>query len=337
MDANKFGKIFTCTTFGESHGSALGVVIDGMPAGIRFDEALLLSQLARRRPGQSDIVSARDEKDKPQVLSGIFQGKTLGTPIAVIVSNENIMSKDYEEIKSNPRPGHADKVWSEKYKHWDHRGGGRSSGRETLSRVISGAFAEMLLMQYMPELKVLSYCSQIGDFKLSFDEHKKIQTREYIDQHVTRFPSQNQDQVQKLLIEAKEIGESYGGVVSTKILNLPEGIGEPVFFKLKSLLAMGIMSIGATQSFEIGSGRDNLVTKGTEFHQDNKNYGGFSGGMSNGDEIFFQVGFKPTSSILDVAKSGRHDPCIVPRACIVVEAMAWITLADLWLLKKINN
>lgn len=329
MDANRFGKNISWTTFGESHGPSIGVVIEGLPAGIAFDEKLLHKQLARRRPGQSEVVSARDEADIPQILSGVFEGKTLGTPIAVIVNNNNVKSQDYDAIKNNPRIGHADQVWKEKFQHVDHRGGGRSSGRETLARVIAGSFCEMYLHSKLPKVEVVSFTSQIGEHNLTTIEMENVNSREQVDTFVTRFPSAEEMLVKEKLLKAKAEGESFGGVVTTKIKNLPLGVGEPVFYKLKSQLALAMMSIGATQGFEIGNGFDSIKQKGTVFHSDKKNYGGMSGGMSNGDEILFHVGFKPTSSILDVAKQGRHDPCIVPRACVVVEAMTWSVLADL--------
>ena len=331
MSANTFGQIFKITTFGESHGPAMGVVIDGCPSGVVWDEKLLVQQLERRRPGFSNVVSQRKEADVPEVLSGVFEGKTLGTPITIVVKNSDARSKDYDKIKNEPRPGHADDVWKNKFGHADHRGGGRSSGRETVSRVMAGAVAQMLAQTLMPEIKVLGFASQIGPFQL--DESEKSPSPEKVESSVARFPGAEQEKVEQLLLKAKEEGKSYGGVAEVCVTGVPSGLGQPVFHKLKADFARALMSVGATSGFEMGEGRNSVDAEGSEFHSRSKSpYGGVRGGISTGEPITMSVFFKPTSSVLDVARQGRHDPCIVPRAIPVLEAMIWITLADhlLW-------
>lgn len=339
MSSNSFGYQFRIHSFGESHGPALGVLIDGCPAGLEFDFEHLQGQLARRRPGTWDpnqIVSARNESDAPEVLSGVFEGKTLGTPIAVLVRNQDARSEDYSQIQMQPRAGHADQAWKSKFGHVDPRGGGRSSGRETLSRVIGGSVAQMLLRKLAPQLRVRSFVSQIGEFSLTKDEQNQfIQSSKSADEFVSRFPHLRNWDTKKFLEEARAAGESYGGFASLWIEGCPAGLGQPVFHKLKSDLAQALMSIGAVSSVELGSG--DVSQKGSVFHSVSEasarlTYGGISGGISTGEPILMKVGFKPTSSILDVAKRGRHDPCIIPRAVPVIESMAALVLADhlLW-------
>jgi chorismate synthase len=332
MSANSFGSRFVVTTFGESHGPALGVVVDGCPANVSFDYDLLKKELERRRPG-GELVSQRKEEDLPEVLSGVFEGKTLGTPIAIIIKNKDQKSQDYEQIKNNPRAGHADDVWQTKFGHRDHRGGGRSSGRETAARVIAGAIAKMFCKHVAPEMQLLAYAHQIGAYTLSDLERSQVWEQE-VDQFTARFPSSQHERVRELLVTAQAQGESYGGVAEIRVKGAPAGLGQPVFHKLKSDLAQAYMSIGATSGVELGAGTTAPETRGTEFHQSSQseNYGGVCGGISTGEEIALKVHFKPTSSILDVAKKGRHDPCIVTRAIPVVEAMTWLVLADhlLW-------
>lgn len=335
--SNSFGRFIRFHSFGESHGAAMGVVIDGLPAGMPLDRDLLIGDLQRRRPGQSDFVTARNEMDEPQILSGIYQEKTLGTPICVIVHNQDQRSDDYSQIKDNPRPGHADDIWKAKFGHVDPRGGGRASGRETLSRVIAGAFAKMLLKSKFPHIKIISYAQSIGPLVLDPSEETRVfENTDLIYNNPLRFPGQKANQAQELLRKAKEEGDSFGGVVATQVFGLPAGVGEPVFAKLKSELASAMMSIGATSSFEVGAGVESTRMTGVQMHRDSDSsvYGGIRGGISTGEIIYFKVGFKPTSSIMDVSKRGRHDPCIVPRAASVVEAMcAWV-LADLTFLKE---
>jgi len=340
LSANSFGSRFRITSFGESHGVALGAIIEGCPAGVTFDMALITSELARRRPGQSGIVSGRNEEDAPEVLSGVFEGKTLGTPIAVIVRNNDARSEDYKEIAFSPRAGHADDLWRSKFGHSDHRGGGRSSGRETIARVIGGAIAQMILREAAPSLRVFAFASQIGSVKLDdadvLEVEKKLVGQEIaVDQFSSRFPHVVKNaQIEEMLLKAKTEGRSYGGEVQVFIANSPKGLGQPVFHKLKSDLAAAFMSVGATAGVELGDGRDVMEAEGSEFHRqtDQRQYGGIRGGISTGEPILLRVFFKPTATVLDVAKKGRHDPCIVIRAIPVLESMAWMVMADhlLW-------
>lgn len=339
MSANSFGQIFKFISFGESHGAALGVVIEGCPAGVRFNHELLNLNLQRRRPGQSLITTARNEPDAPEILSGVFEGKTLGTPICIIVRNQDQKSEDYSKIKSEARAGHADDLWAVKFGHVDFRGGGRSSGRETLARVIAGSVAQMLCSQIAPEIKVKGYASTIADFTLNESERNEIWKVDTW-QLDSRFPSQEKNAaICKLLETARAEGESYGGQVEVQIKDVPVGLGQPVFHKFKADLAAAVMSIGATTSFEFGAGAGSTAQKGTDFHKNfqSENYGGIRGGLTTGELVSFRVGFKPTSSIKDTAKKGRHDPCIVPRAVPVVEAMTWLLLADHLLWSKLDR
>lgn len=335
MSANQFGSRFVITSFGESHGAALGVVIDGCPAGVDFDHTLITKQMERRRPGNhgsGHIVSGRQESDQVEILSGVFEGKTLGTPIAMIVRNQDARSGDYSQIKNSPRAGHADDVWKKKFGHSDHRGGGRSSGRETVSRVMAGSVARMYMHQLSPQTRVMGYAAQIGPLVLT-DAEKALAPKADIDACQARFPAKNQKEVSELLKTAQETGESYGGVAEILIENPPAHLGQPVFHKLKSDLAMAFLSVGAANGFELGAGFTATQTPGTAFHTpESEVYGGIRGGVSTGENILLRVSFKPTSSILDVAKKGRHDPCIVTRAIPVLEAMTWLVLADhlLW-------
>jgi chorismate synthase len=346
---NSFGKLFSWTTFGESHGEAMGVVIDGCPAGVLLKVEDIQKCLDRRRPGQVDsasqkvLVSDRNEPDQVEILSGVFEGKTLGTPIACLVRNKDQRSADYKEVAQKPRTGHADDVWKNKFSHADVRGGGRSSGRETLARVIAGAVAQNFLQQKFPKIKVLGFVKSIGEMELNENELTQIyqswsKGQSLVDSAAARFPSSRFDMA-NLLQEAKQNGESYGGVVELWVEGLPAGLGEPVFYKLKNILASAMMSIGATCGFEIGGGFESARRRGTEVHTATKNkiYGGLRGGISTGEMLIFRTAFKPTSSILDTAKKGRHDPCIVPRAVPVVEAMTWAVLADMALLQTTNR
>ncbi len=338
MVGNLFGHSFRVMSFGESHGEALGVVIDGLPSGIKVDEELLKSFLARRRPGASEVTSSRDEKDQPEILSGVLDGLTLGTPVAVIIRNQDARSKDYENLK--PRKGHADEVWLKKYEHVDLRGGGRSSGRETLSRVIAGAFAKMAFKDQFKDTEVVSFTSSIGSVILKENKDKELLSKWDVRKGFNNdLVSMNEDElplIRDLLLKAKSEGESYGGKISVKVFSPPESLGQPVFGKLKAVLTGSLMSVGAFNGVEIGEGFKAASLKGTDFHQ-NENvdvYGGVQGGISTGKTISLSISVKPTSSILDVAKKGRHDPCIVPRACVVAESMVWITLFDMLLQRK---
>ncbi|UYL08670.1 chorismate synthase [Bdellovibrio sp. SKB1291214] len=338
--ANQFGSRFTMASFGESHGTALGVLIDGCPAGVDFDSAMLTHEMERRRPGyhgSGQIVSGRQETDVPEVLSGVFDGKTLGTPIAIIVRNQDARSNDYSKIQNSPRAGHADDVWKNKFGHSDHRGGGRSSGRETVSRVMAGAVAKMMMTKVSPKTRVIGYASQIGPITLTAEDRNNV-SNVHVDSFQARFPSKEDQKVAELLKKAQENGDSYGGIAEILIQAPPAHLGQPVFHKLKSDLAMAFMSVGAANGFELGLGFDSADVQGTEFHQGSQDvYGGIRGGISTGESILLRVSFKPTSSILDVAKKGRHDPCIVTRAIPVLEAMTWLVLADHYLWAKTDK
>jgi len=335
---NSFGQLFKVHTFGESHGVALGAVIDGMPAGVTFRGDILVHDLMRRRPGQWDInanigTSSRQEPDTPELLSGVYQGVTLGTPIAVIVRNHDQNSIEYQNLA--PRQGHADEVWKQKFGHADPRGGGRSSGRETVSRVIAGSFAKMLVNSISPDTKITGFSSQLGPFVLSEEERSHV-TKLDIDQFIGRFPSpERQNELKSALLKIKSEGESWGGVADIHISNPPVGLGQPVFHKLKNDLANAMMSVGAVSAVEIGGPSNTYL--GTQFHSQTQTYGGIQGGISNGNEILIRVTFKPTSSILDIAKRGRHDPCIVTRAIPVLEAMAYLVLADHILWRRLDT
>ena len=341
MPANSFGSRFVVTTFGESHGAALGVVIDGCPAGVPFDLSLLTSELERRRPGGA-LVSGRRESDQPEVLSGVHEGRTLGTPIAILVRNEDARPADYAEVAARAgslrpaRPGHADDLWLSKFGHADPRGGGRASGRETVSRVMAGAVARMLLRELAPELRIQGLALQIGPLALSSAERTATAdlTSVQIDGFPARFPSpEKSPEVTRLLESAKLEGSSHGGRALIRVSGVPAGLGQPVFHKLKADLASAFLGVGATSSVEIGAGSDAAGAEGSAFHASSRGqYGGIRGGISTGEPIEAIIGFKPTSSVLDVAKKGRHDPCIVPRAIPVLEAMMALVLADhlLW-------
>lgn len=334
MNANSFGKCFVIHTFGESHGPALGVVIDGCPAGLEIDKNEIQKEMDRRRPGFSATVSARQESDQVEILSGIFEGKTLGTPISMIVRNENARSQDYNEIKNKPRVGHADDVWKQKFSHTDHRGGGRSSGRETTSRVMAGAVAKNLIQKISPRTQIQTYIQQIGPHTLTAaDESQFLESKKSVDQFPLRFPSALATAVEKELLQVQASGDSWGAQVRVVITNPTIGLGQPVFHKLKSDLAQALMSIGAVSAFELGAGMHSSQALGTDFHaHEGAQYGGIRGGISTGDPIVVTIYFKPTSSILDVAKKGRHDPCVAIRAIPVVESMVALVLADhlLW-------
>lgn len=309
MSTSSFGQRFVVTSFGESHGAALGVVIDGCPAGLEWNDSLIKDNLKRRRPGTSATVSGRQEADEFEILSGVFEGKTLGTPIAMIVRNQDARSQDYDAIKNSPRAGHADDVWKSKFGISDHRGGGRSSGRETVTRVLAGSVAQMLAHKLAPQMKVQVKVIQVGDQPYS-------------------------SAIDEMLKKAQADGESYGGILEVQIQNPPANLGQPIFHKLKSDFAAAFMSVGAVTAVELGAGISATPQKGTDFHKSaaSANYGGIRGGISTGETISFKVHVKPTSSILDVAKKGRHDPFIGTRAMPVLESMSYLVLADhlLW-------
>jgi chorismate synthase len=332
MSANRFGQLFQITSFGESHGTALGVVIEGCPAGLDFNFSLLNQFLERRRPGGSAVVTGRQEADAPEILSGVYEGKTLGTPITIIVRNSDARSGDYEQIKSSPRAGHADDVWKEKFSHTDPRGGGRSSGRETVARVMGGAVAQMLVQANYPETQVWAFPRQIGNLKT---EDSDIQLGETCNLKTT-----HKEKIDQMLLGLKSEGDSVGGIAEIWVPAPPKSLGQPVFHKLKADLSAAYMSIGATTGVELGGGFSLAEQRGTEVHTDkgaSEVYGGIRGGLTTGEKLILRVAFKPTSSILDVAKKGRHDPCIVIRALPVLEAMTWLVLADHILWRRLDK
>lgn len=312
MSANDFGHLFRVTTFGESHGEALGCVIDGCPAGVPFDFELLQTWLDRRKPGASAVVSSRQEPDRVEVLSGVFENKTIGTPIAMMVRNQDARSKDYSLEKVQARAGHAADLWHEKFGHSDFRGSGRASGRETVARVMAGAVAQMFAQTQAPKCEILGSIEQLGPWKKSDPDFA--------------------EKMQSGLVQAKENGESFGGVIALEIKNFPRGLGQPVFHKLKNDLAAAVMSVGAVVGVEFGEGFSSTDQMGSRFHEADQSYGGLRGGISTGDPIQMRVAFKPASTLGKMAKEGRHDPAIVPRAVPVLEAMAWLVMADhlLW-------
>jgi chorismate synthase len=326
MPGNSLGSLFRITSFGESHCEALGVVIDGMPAGLTVDLQQLKKELKRRAPGQHEVHTNRKEEDEPEILSGVFENKTLGTPICVIVKNKNQKSSDYDALKNQYRPGHADQTTIMKYGIRDHRGGGRASGRETVARVIAGYFAGLII----PKISAYAYIQQIAHLKLKNDPQNH-----QVDRGEINFPDQilTQEAI-KFLKDCKTKGESAGGIVALSITGTPGGLGGPVFDKLKADLAKAMMSIPACVGVSLGTGFEMANLPGSIISQDKKHFGGMEGGISNGEEIFLTLAFKAPSTVGDKAKEGRHDPCILPRVVPVVEAMAKIILADHFLLQS---
>ena len=348
--SNKFGKIFTLTTFGESHGKAIGGIIDGCPANKDIDLSIVQFDLDRRKPGQSKIVTQRKESDKVEFLSGIFEGKTTGTPIGFIIVNKDQKSKDYDHIKNIFRPSHADFVYQKKYGIRDYRGGGRSSARETACRVVAGSIAKQILNN----ISFKAFVSRVGDVSISSDFSKV--NFENIEKNPVRCPDlKKAEEMENLIKSVRKEGDTIGGVVSCIIKNVPVGIGEPVFDKLHAELGKAMLSINAVKGFEYGSGFAGVKMKGSE-HNDQyeadestkTNYsGGIQGGISNGMDIYFNVAFKPVATIMkdqrtidnkgketSISGKGRHDPCVVPRAVPIVEAMASLVILDMIL---INN
>jgi len=324
MASNSFGNIFRITTFGESHGPALGAVIDGCPAGIALTEEDFLPELKRRKPGQSAVTTARDEPDRPKILSGVFEGKTTGMPIAVIVENIAQRSEDYEMLREAFRPGHADETMAGKYGHRDHRGGGRASGRETVARVIGGVVARKVLPV---EVQIIGHTVQIGSIHAKEFQPNVIESNPVrcADAEIAR-------KMEKYILELKEKGDSTGGLIEVRVLHAPPHLGDPVFEKLKANLAKAIMSIPAVTGFSYGAGFKTAEMRGTEYIADRQDFGGMLGGISTGEDIVFHCSVKPPTSVGDIAKHGRHDPCIVPRVIPVAEAMTAIVLADAYLM-----
>jgi chorismate synthase len=323
MAGNSFGKMFQFTTFGESHGDALGVVIDGMPPGLSYCLEDLQMELKRRAPGQHQVHTARKEDDAPEILSGVFEGKTLGSPITAIVRNTSQRSQDYNDLKNEYRPGHADKTTMQKYGIRDHRGGGRASGRETLARVIAGYFAGLVI----PTMSFYAYIEQVAHFRLP-----SLPPDHHSDRGEINIPDLDMtNDVITFLSECKDKGESAGGIINLSITGVPAGLGEPVFDKLKADLAKAMLSIPACVGFSLGAGFDLAPRAGSEISVNAKNFGGIEGGITNGEEIFLKLAFKAPSTVGTKAKMGRHDPCILPRVIPVVEAMAKVVLADHYL------
>lgn len=352
---NKFGNIFSVTAFGESHGAAIGGVIDGMPAGIEISTDLIQKELDRRRPGQSDIVTARNEQDKVEILSGLFENKTTGQPIGFIVRNADRHSADYSNIKDLYRPSHADFTYSAKYGIRDYRGGGRSSARETISRVVAGAFAKQALKTV--GIDICAYTSQVGNITVNKKYTELDLTA--IDSNDVRCPdAEAADKMKSLILDVKKNGDTIGGIITGIIKGCPAGLGDPAFGKLHAVLASAMMSINAAKGFEYGMGFDGVTHRGSEMidsfiSKDGKittltnHSGGIQGGISNGQDITFRVAFKPVATLLREVRTvdkdgnatvlkakGRHDPCVLPRAVPVVEAMAAITILDAWLANK---
>ncbi|MEN8790380.1 MAG: chorismate synthase [Flavobacteriaceae bacterium] len=344
MAGNSFGTIFRLTTFGESHGVAIGGVIDGCPAGLTLDLKAIQQDLDRRKPGQSSIVTQRKESDLVEIYSGIFEGKTTGTPIGFAIHNTNQKSKDYSHIKDSYRPSHADYVYDQKYGIRDYRGGGRSSARETASRVVAGAIAK----QFLSGLSFNAFVSQVGNITL--DKDYKDLKLELTETNPVRCPDPDTaERMTDYIKTVRKEGDTVGGVISCVIGNVPVGLGEPVFDKLHAQLGKAMLSINAVKGFEFGSGFAGVSMRGSEhndqYNQDGStktnNSGGVQGGISNGMDIYFRVAFKPVATLLQSYETidkdgnkvkaqgkGRHDPCVVPRAVPIVEAMAALVLAD---------
>lgn len=358
MAGNSFGQIFKLSTFGESHGPAIGGSLEGCPAGLPIDPAFIQKELDRRRPGQSDITSPRKESDRVELLSGIFNGLSTGTPIGFTIRNEDQVSKDYSHLENSYRPSHADLTWEKKYGLRDHRGGGRSSARETACRVVGGAIAKLLLQQQ--NIKVQAFVRQVGSVRLEKD-HDQLDLS-LTESNMVRCPDQTTANKMIAAIEqAKQEGDTLGGVIQCVIQNAPIGLGEPVFDKLHAVLGHAMLSINAVKGFEIGSGFDSVQFKGSQLNDVFENQGGrivtrtnhsggIQGGISNGMPIWFNVAFKPVATIMQAQESvdkagnpitleakGRHDPCVLPRAVPIVEAMAALVMADLLLLNRCSR
>ncbi len=352
MPGNRFGETLQLVSFGESHGAAVGGVLDGYPPGVVIDHEFITTQLSRRRPGQSAIASSRNESDAVEFLSGIFEGKTTGTPIAFVIRNRDARPSDYENVSSLYRPSHAGFTYMKKYGLADHRGGGRASARETAVRVVAGSLAKILLRQ--TDIRVIAYTTCIGHIRL--DQYRDFPSEETVDKSLVRCPDavvsqQMIDYLEKMKAEK----DSTGGVIECRIAGCPPGLGEPVFSKINADLAAAMMSINAATGFETGTGFGSAAMRGSQhndpFVVDNdkirtltNNSGGIQGGLTNGNEVIFRVAFKPASGIgrtqktvdhkgreVEFTLEGRHDPCVVPRAVPVVESMAALVVADHWL------
>ena len=350
MAGNTFGNLFKLTTFGESHGVAIGGVLDGCPPGIALDIDAIQQELDRRKPGQSAIVTQRKEPDTVEFFSGIFEGRTTGTPIGFAIQNTNQKSHDYSHIKDSYRPSHADYVYDRKYGARDYRGGGRSSARETASRVVAGAIAK----QFLSGIRINAFVSQVGELKLL--KHYKALDLSLTESNPVRCPDpETASKMEAYIKEVRKEGDTIGGIITCVIQNVPIGLGEPVFDKLHAELGKAMLSINAVKGFEYGSGFEGITMKGSE-HNDQYNpdgstktnhSGGIQGGISNGMDIYFNVAFKPVATVIQPYQTidkegnkvttkgkGRHDPCVVPRAVPIVEAMAALVLADYTLVAR---
>lgn len=355
MAGNSIGHTFRITSFGESHGDAIGGIIDGCPAGLQIDYTFIQNELNRRRPGQSSITSEREEEDKVEFLSGIFENKTIGSPIAFVIKNRDHHSSDYDHLKDTYRPSHADYTYDQKYGIRDHRGGGRSSARETASRVVAGAIAKLILLQN--DIEITGFVSQIGN--VISDSEYNFNNLEKIESSPVRCPDQKaSERMVDLINKLKKEGDTIGGAITCVVNGVPAGLGEPVYDKLNADLAKAMLSINAVKGFEYGSGFSSVEMRGSE-HNDqfistkngigtHTNYsGGIQGGISNGENIYFRVAFKPIATIMNdqetvdkkgrkitIEGKGRHDVCVVPRAVPIVESMAAIVLVDHYLRNK---
>jgi chorismate synthase len=349
MPGNSIGQLFRVTTFGESHGPMIGVVIDGCPAGLELDLDYIKSQMARRKPGQSKITTQRKEDDEVQFVSGVYGGKTTGAPLTGLIMNQGQKEKDYDHLSEVYRPSHADFTYDAKYGHRDHRGGGRSSARETAGRVLAGSIAQLLLNKN--QIKITAYVSRVGDIHVT-ESYEKLDL-EKIDENIVRCPDQViAAQMQKLIEDVRKDGDTVGGIVSCVIKGCPVGLGEPVFDRLHADLGKAMLSINAVKGFEIGSGfraphmrgaihNDIFFSEKGKIRTKTNFSGGIQGGISNGMDIYFNVAFKPVATLMRsqltvdkkgkdavIEGKGRHDPCVVPRAVPIVEAMAALTLVD---------
>lgn len=355
---NTFGHIFCLTTFGESHGEAVGGVVDGYPAGIEIDMDFIQKELDRRRPGQSAITTDRKEADRIEILSGVFEGKSTGCPIGFIVRNSNQRSSDYEEMRQMFRPSHADYTYTYKYGIRDHRGGGRSSARITISRCVGGALAKLALRQI--GIKIQAYTSQVGDIMLDKDYRKYDLS--LTENNIVRCPdAAKAEEMAKLIKAVKAKGDTVGGTITCVVKGCPAGLGEPEFDKLNAALGYAMLSINAVKGIEFGAGFGLTTMRGSQandiFINDNGHIatktnrsGGIQGGISNGMDIYFRVAFKPVATLLQAQQTvdiqgntatlkarGRHDPCVLPRAVPIVEAMTAMILLDMYLLNKANR
>ena len=355
---NTFGTIFRLTSFGESHGKGIGGVIDGMPAGIKIEYDFIQNELNRRRPGQSSIVTPRKENDRVEFLSGIYEGYSTGAPIGFVIYNENQHSSDYNNLKETFRPSHADYTYTRKYGIRDHRGGGRSSARETIARCVAGALAKFVLKELSIDIK--AFTSQVGNISLSKDYRQYDLSR--VEENIVRCPDEKKAaEMIALIDEVRAAGDTIGGVITCVVQNMPVGLGDPVFNKLHAELGGAMLGINAVKGFEYGMGFDGVQYRGSQMNdvfvqKDGRvstltnNSGGIQGGISNGEDIYFRVAFKPVATILRdiqtldksgaeviLKAKGRHDPCVLPRAVPIVEAMAAMVILDHYLLNKTKH